>query len=119
MHEIVPQAKRILVPYQKGYPSALPILEAVRPAAAKLGVTLVEFPAENIAALDTELARRSKQNDRGFDAVVFIPESLATIKDAFAAIATYTRAKKIPIGGSSVATADFATLFAVTVDSVE
>ncbi|OGG11479.1 hypothetical protein A2Z00_02955 [Candidatus Gottesmanbacteria bacterium RBG_13_45_10] len=119
MHEIMPNAKRIFVPYQKGYPSALPILEAIRPAAAKLGVTLVEFPAENVAALDAELAKRSASGSLGFDAVVFIPESLSTMKDAFAAIAKYTRAKKIPIGGSSVATADFATLFAVTVDSVE
>lgn len=119
MHEIVPQAKRIWVPYQKGYPSTLPIMEAVRPAAAKLGMTLIEFPTENVTALNAELAKRSKQNDIGFDAVVFIPESLSTMKDAFATIISYTRAKKIPIGGSSVATEDYTTVFAVTVDNVE
>jgi putative ABC transport system substrate-binding protein len=119
MHEIVPQAKRIFVPYQKGYPSALPVLEAVRPAAVKLGVTLIEFPVENLAALDTELAKRSATGNLGFDAIVYIPEALSTMKDAFATIAKYTRAKKIPIGGSSVTAADYTTLFAVTVDSAE
>jgi putative tryptophan/tyrosine transport system substrate-binding protein len=119
LHEIVPQAKRIWLPYQKGYPSASAELEVVRPAAKSLGLTLIEFPSENLSALQAELARRAKASEMGFDAVLFIPESLSTTKDAFAVIAKYTRGKKIPVGGSSVATDDYGTIFAVTVDNGE
>jgi putative tryptophan/tyrosine transport system substrate-binding protein len=119
LHEIVPQAKKMWLPYQKDYPSAPAELVVVRSAAVKLGITLIEFPAQNLASLGAELERRSKTGDLGFDAVLFIPESLSTTKDAFATIANYTRAQKIPICGSSVSTADYGTIFAVTIDSVE
>ena len=91
LHEIVPQAKRIWLPYQKGYPTVLRNLEAVRPRAKALGITLIEFPAENLTALDNELARLTKGGNPGFDAIVFIPESLSTTKEAFAIIAKYTK----------------------------
>jgi putative tryptophan/tyrosine transport system substrate-binding protein len=119
LHEVVPQAKRIWLPYQKGYPSAIPELEAVRPAAESLGLKLIEFPSENVAALQAELKRRSASSDIGFDAVLFIPESLSTSKDAFVTIANYTRSRKIPVGGSSVSTEDYGTVFAVTIDNAE
>jgi putative tryptophan/tyrosine transport system substrate-binding protein len=117
LHEIVPQAKRIWLPYQKGYPSVPAELEALHPAAKTMGVTLIEFPAENLAALQTELARRAGSGDVGFDAVLFVPESLSTTKAAFDAVAKVTRPRKIPVGGSGVVTADYGTVFAVTVDS--
>lgn len=120
LHEILPNAKRIWLPYQKGYPSAPAELEAVRPYAQKLGVTLIEFPAENIAALEAELAKRAANQDMGFDAVLFIPESLSTTKASFAVVAKYTRSRKIPVGGSSVALDDaYSPVFAVTIDNAE
>lgn len=119
LHEIVPHAKRIWLPYQKGYPSAPAELDVVRKSAQAFGVTLIEFPAENLTALKAELGKRAQQKDIGFDAVLFIPESLSSTKEAFAAIAMYTRKLKIPVGGSSVAIDDYSTVFAVTVDNTE
>src|SRR3989339_1017037 len=111
LHEVVPQVKQIWLPYQKGYPSVPAELDVVRPAAKSLGLTLIEFPSENLVALQAELANRAKNKDLGFGAVLFIPESLSTTKEAFAAIAKYTRVKKIPVGGSSVTLDDYGTVF--------
>jgi putative ABC transport system substrate-binding protein len=119
MHEMVPQAKRIWVPYQKGYPSVPSQFEGLRPAAASLGVTLIEFPCDNLTHLNAELEGRSKSGDLGFDAVLFIPESLSTTRDAFKIISDYTRGPKIPVGGSFIVTEEYGTVFAVTVDNAE
>ena len=119
LHELVPQAKRIWLPYQKGYPAVPAQLELVRPVASSLGLTLIEFPSENLTHLQAELERRSQSGDMGFDAVLLIPESLSTTKAAFDAIANLTRERKIPVGGSRIVTENYGTLFAVTVNNTE
>src|SRR5204862_2918700 len=53
--ELAPKAKRLWVPYQKGYPNVPPQLEALRPAAAAAGVTLVEAPFANVTELQADL----------------------------------------------------------------
>jgi putative tryptophan/tyrosine transport system substrate-binding protein len=115
LHEIIPNAKRIWIPYQKGYPSASYELEVLRPVAASLGITLIEFPADNLAALQAELERRSNSGDMGFDAVLYIPESLSTTKDAFDIIAKFTRERKIPIGGTKIISGDYGTIFSASI----
>ncbi len=119
LHELMPQARRIWLPYQKNSPAVLPELEAVRPAAASLNITLIEFPCEDLAHLQAELKRRSQSGDMGFDAVIFIPEALSTTKADFEIIANFTRGRKIPIGGSAIVTKDYGTVFAVTVNNAE
>lgn len=119
LHEVVPQAKRIWLPFQQGYPTVGPELEAIRPEAKKLGVEVIEFPSKDLTTLEAELVRRSKLDDMGFDAVLLIPESLSTTKAAFEIIARYTKNQKIPIGGSSVGTESYGTVFAVTINNEE
>jgi putative ABC transport system substrate-binding protein len=119
LQKLVPKAKRIWLPYQKGYPSVPAELEILRPAAASLNLTLIEFASENLAHLQAELERRFKSGDMGFDAVLLIPESLSTIRAAFETIANFTRERRIPIGGSRIVTEDYGTLFAVTVNNTE
>ncbi|MBN2562450.1 MAG: ABC transporter substrate-binding protein [Phycisphaerae bacterium] len=119
LHELAPHAKRVWLPYQKNYPAVPPELDVVRPAAASLGVALMEFPADSLAHLRAELERRSQSDDIGFDAVLLIPESLSTTKAAFEIIADFTRERRIPVGGSAIVTEDYGTVFAVTVESAE
>ena len=119
LHEIVPQAKQIWLPYQKGYPTVPTELELVRQTATSLNLKLTEFASEDLARLQAELKRRSQSDDMGFDAVLLIPESLSTTKAAFDAIASYTKERKIPIGGSRIVTEDYGTLFAVTINNDE
>jgi putative ABC transport system substrate-binding protein len=120
LHEIVPQAKRIWLPYQKNYPGIPGQLVGVRQVAASLGVTLMEFPADGLTGLQAEMERRSQLSDIGFDAVLFIPESLSTIRTTFDTIARFTKERKIPIGGSFVVTEEgYGTIFAVTINDNE
>jgi putative tryptophan/tyrosine transport system substrate-binding protein len=119
LHEMIPQAKRIWLPYQKNYPGVQGQLVGVRQVAASLGVTLIEFPADGPTGLQAEMERRSKSSDIGFDAVLFLPESLSTIRASFDAIAKFTRERKIPIGGSFIVTEDYGTIFAVTISNDE
>ncbi|HXD08625.1 MAG TPA: ABC transporter substrate-binding protein, partial [Anaerolineales bacterium] len=53
--EIVPNAKRIFVPYLKGYPNVPGQLDAIRPQARDAGVELIEFAATSPVDLQSEL----------------------------------------------------------------
>lgn len=117
LREMLPEARRIWIPYQKDYPAAAYELQALRPVAASSGVTLIEFPADNLTHLQTELENRSKSGDIGFDAVLYIPESLSTTKAAFEIIAGFTRERKIPVGGTTILSGDYGTLFSVSISS--
>ncbi|OHB59891.1 MAG: hypothetical protein A2Y12_18915 [Planctomycetes bacterium GWF2_42_9] len=119
MHEMIPQAKRIWLPYQKGYSSVPAELSVLQKSLSYLDVNLIPFPAENIEHLQAELQRRNDLKDIGFDAVLLIPESLSTTRECFDVIAKYTRDRKIPIGGSFVTTEDYGTVFAVTINNKE
>jgi putative tryptophan/tyrosine transport system substrate-binding protein len=119
LHELVPQAQRIWLPYQQDYPAIPSELEILTPAAAALNLTIIEFSSKNLTHLQTELEQRSHSGDIGFDAVLLIPESLSTTKAAFQTIANFTRDQKIPVGGSRIVTDDYGTLFAVTVNNTE
>ena len=61
--EIAPEAKRIWIPYLEGYPSVPCQLEKLRKAADTYGVKILEFPARNVTAIQSELDRRSKNDD--------------------------------------------------------
>ncbi len=76
--DISPKAKRIWLPYLKGYPAVPSQLEKLRKAADIYGVTLIEFPAEDITDIQTELDRRSKNDDIGIDAVMHVTDPMGT-----------------------------------------
>ena len=116
--ELVPQAKRIWVPYQKGYPNIPPQLDALRPAAAAAGVTLVEAPFATVADLQADLQARTKSADIGMEAVLMLAEPLTLTPDAFMAIGAFAKAHKLPIGGALVTMGEYTTLFGVMVDNV-
>jgi len=98
--ELAPQAKRMLIPYQKGYLNVGPQLEAVRPAAAAAGVTLIEVPVSGAAELEADLQARAKSADMGFDAVLFIAEPLAVTPDALAVTGKFAAEHKMLFGGT-------------------
>ena len=119
MREIVPQAKRYYVPYQKGYPIVAPQLEMLRPAAAAAGITLVEFPAANKEELQAELDARAKSADLGFDAIFLIVEPLTVTPDPYAVVGKFAHEHKLPIGGALMAPdQDYGTIFGVSVNPI-
>jgi len=114
MHELAPQAKRILIPYQRGYPTVGPELEALRPVAEAAGVTLIEAPADNAAELDTILRAQAEGDDIGLDAILAVPETLSLTPDAFAVMARFAYEHKLPIGGALMEAEGYKSVFGVT-----
>jgi len=119
MREIAPQAKRMLIPYQKGYPIVAPQLDILRPAAAAAGVTQIEVPVANAAELQADLDARAKSADLGFDAIFIIVEPLAVTPDAYAVMGKFAYEHKLPIGGAFMSVGDkYGAIFGVNVDPI-
>ena len=119
LHQLVPQAKRVWIPYLQGYPSVPPVLEAMRPAAASLGVTLVEAPATSPADIQADLQARAKSADIGLDAILSIPEPLNVQPDAMMAIGKFATEHKVPMGGAFVSAEGYGIVFAALSNNVE
>jgi len=118
MCELVPSAKRMWIPYQRGYPIVASQLEVLRPAAAAVGVILEEAPADNAAELQTILDARAKSADIGMEAILFLAEPLAVTSDAFAVMGKFAAEHKLPIGGALMLVGDYGSVFGVNVDII-
>ena len=119
LRKIAPDAKRIWLPYQAGYPIVPPQLEALEPLAKAEGLTLISFPANNVGELQAELDRLSASDDIGIDAILNIVEPLAVAPDAFAVTAKFADEHELPMGGVYFAIDEYSSLFGVNVDFIE
>lgn len=119
MRQLAPQAKQMLVPYQKGYPIVTPQLEVLRPAAAAAGITLIEVPADNAAELEAELQELVQSADPGPDAVLIITEPLAVNPDAFVVMGKFATEHKAPIGGALISVGEYASIFGINVNNIK
>ncbi len=98
--EMVPNAKRIFVPYLKDYPNVPGQLDVIRPQAKSAGVELVEFAAGSPQEIQTELDKRAASNDIGFDAILMIAEPLCITPPFYDILGKFSYEHKIPIGGA-------------------
>jgi putative ABC transport system substrate-binding protein len=116
MRELVPDAKIMWIPYQRGYPIVANQMEVLHPVAETAGVTLIEFPADDAAELQAEFDRLVASGDIGFDAILFIPEPLSTMFDAFEVMGKFAYEHEIPIGGLMMQVGDYGSIFGINVD---
>jgi putative tryptophan/tyrosine transport system substrate-binding protein len=116
--EIVPQAKRIWVPYLQGYPTVASQLEALASLAKAAGVTLIEFPTD-AAGIQTELAARSTMKDVGMDAIVSVVDPLLTFPGVFTAVGKFAYEHKIPFGGIYDEAQEYKSIVGVDTDLAE
>jgi putative ABC transport system substrate-binding protein len=119
MLELVPEAERIWVPYQRGYPIVASQMEVLRPAAEASNVTLVEFPADDAAEVQAELEARVNSNDIDMDAILFIAEPLAVTPDAFEVMGEFAAEHDVPIGGALMSVGGYTSIFGVNVDIIK
>ncbi len=119
MRELVPEAKRMVVPYQRGYPIVPSQLEALGPVAEDAGVTLIELPADDAADVETGLEALAKEGDIGVDAILIIPEPLAVTPEPFLAMARFAFENKIPIGGAMMEVESYGSVFDVGINHFE
>jgi putative tryptophan/tyrosine transport system substrate-binding protein len=118
LHELVPQAKRFWVPYQKTSLIVPPQLEILRPAAATASVTLVETPVTTADELLADLAARDKASDAGIDAILLISEPLARTPAVYPKINDFAVKRKLTIGGVVAPMPGYATPFGVATDNI-
>jgi putative ABC transport system substrate-binding protein len=117
MQALVPEATRMLVPYQRGYPIVDSQLEMLRPAATAAGVTLIEAPVDNAAELEGDLQARAQSADIGIDAILIIPEPLGVTPAPFLVMARFATEHQIPFGGGAVMEVEgYGSIFDVGID---
>jgi putative ABC transport system substrate-binding protein len=117
MLDLAPNAKRLWIPYQRGYPIVASQMDVLYKAAVPVSVELIEFPASNADELQAELDARAESGDIGMDAILFIAEPLAVTPDAFGVMGKFAFEHKIPIGGAPMAVGGYESLFGVHVIS--
>jgi len=116
--ELVPQAKRLWVPYQKGYPIVASELALLYPAASSREVTLTEAPAADAAELEALLQARAQAADIGMDAILLIPEPLAVTPTTFRVLAEFAAEHHVPMGGALMSEGDYSTIFGLSTQNV-
>lgn len=117
MLKIAPDAKRIYVPYMKGYPTVAPQLESLRKAAADAGVTLIEAPIATPADVAADLNAHVSAGKPDFDAILTLVEPIYSNPNAFPVFAKFAYEHKIPLGGGYIQMGEYSSLFGVGVDA--
>lgn len=117
MRELAPQSKRIWIPYQRGYPIVESQLQALYPAAASAGVTLIEAPASDEVEIETLLEAQAESGNTGIDAILFLAEPLAVTPDVFVVMAKFAAEHKIPIAGALESVGEYESVFGVHVNN--
>jgi putative ABC transport system substrate-binding protein len=116
LRELIPGAKRMWVPYQRGYPVVESQLKVLRPAAAAEGITLLETPADNAAELEADLRTRTESGDIGLDVIaLLLAEPLAVTPAAIEAMGKFAQKHKVPLGGVMFSAGGYESLFGVNV----
>jgi putative ABC transport system substrate-binding protein len=118
MRTVLPEAKKMLIPYQRGYPIVAGELEKLRLAAEGTGVEFIEMPVDNGTELETNLQKYIQMHGVDFDAVLLIAEPIATVEKNILIMSKELERYKIPIGGVFFNTSDLNTFFGVNVDNV-
>lgn len=116
MRQLVPDAKRLLIPHQRGYPIVAPQLDAIRPAAEADGVTLIEMPLDNVAELEAELQKLAEDGDVGVDAILLLAEPFFVAPDSFPILSAFAEEHQLPIGGNVFFAEGYNSMFGVDID---
>ncbi len=117
-HEMVPNARRIWIFYQRGYPIVASQLEVLRPVAVSLGVALTEKAADNAAEIHAILQKQVKTKDIGMDAILIIAEPLITTTEAYDLLGKFAAEHKIPVGGALSSAVNDDSLFGVSTENI-
>src|SRR6266508_2727992 len=115
--EMVPDAKRVFVPYFKGYPNVPGQLDAIRPQAKSLGVELIEYGTTSPQDLQAELDKYANSSDGGLDAILLIAEPVSGTPVFFTVLGKYSYEHKIPIGGTLMTMDGYSSVFGLLPDA--
>jgi putative ABC transport system substrate-binding protein len=100
LHELVPDAARVVVPYLKDYPTVAPALDALELIAKPRGITVIEVPLTAPSEINDFFARHANKND--IDAIVMIPEPISTVPALIDSVHAFAEAEGIPVISNGV-----------------
>jgi putative ABC transport system substrate-binding protein len=111
LRQIMPDAERVWACYDKNYPTAQPALEAMRPIAKSLGMTLIEVPVSTIPEMVADLEARAAADDPSIDAMILMPDTFNHSPAGWGAISQFAAENKIPLCGSFLYTVEGGSIF--------
>jgi putative tryptophan/tyrosine transport system substrate-binding protein len=118
LHEVLPNAKRVWIPYLKDYPTVAPSIKELAMSAKSFGITLIEVPfstpPEIIAYLNAH-----KISGLGADAILLIPEPICITSAFTDPIYEFADTNKIPIISASVLNLDYGPLIGLIASNAE
>jgi putative ABC transport system substrate-binding protein len=109
--EIAPEVERVWIGYDVNNPNTAAALETLRPAAASMGLTLVEAAATTPAELAADLAARAAADDIGMDAMILMPDGFNHTTDGLAMLTQFAAEHRVPLGGSLLYTVQAGAVF--------
>lgn len=109
--EIAPHVKRVWIGYDKNHSNTTPTLEVLRPAAASLGVVLVEVPAGTLGDLEADLKFRATSADLGLDAIILMLDGFNQGPKGYALLNTFAAQHKVPLAGGILSTVEQGAVF--------
>lgn len=119
LHQLAPQAKRIGIIYNLNYPANKSQLEALQPASASMGLSLVEIPVTRVDEIQADLQTRASAADIGLDGILIITDDLSQSPDGWPMISQFAAEHNIPIAGSAAFEADAGAVISFIPDTVE
>jgi ABC-type branched-subunit amino acid transport system substrate-binding protein len=111
LNDIMSGLRRLYIAYQADYATAPSTLEALRPAAAALGMELVETQITSTEDIAADLEARAQAEDIGIDAIMIMPDAISQSTDSWALISQFATEHNVPIVGNTVAQAKQGALF--------
>ncbi len=116
--QLLPNAKKIFVPYLKNYPTVPNQLDAIHPQAASAGVELIEFAATSPEELQAKLDSFVSADGVGIDAIMQLAEPLSITPAFYSISGKFSYKHKVPIGGASMSIeGEYASLFGLLPDA--
>ncbi len=100
LHQLAPNATRVLLPVFRNYPTVAPAMAAIAPIVEKYHLTVIEMPFSGPAEVVSYLEEHDKKGDVGFDAILVLPQPLAGIPALIDPIYAFANTHNLPIGGA-------------------
>lgn len=112
--DIVPNAKRIFIPYLNGYLNVPGQLDVIEPQAKSLGIELITYGANSPADLQEEL---DKISGNKIDAILLIADPLSITPVFFSVLGKYSYEHKIVVGGAPISADGYDSIFGLIPDA--
>ncbi len=117
--QLVPNAKKILIPYFTDYPTLPPQLEAIAPLAKAAGVTIIEAPitsGDEMQSFFDDLLAGSAEGEPDIDAIMYLVGPAAVSPDIVSKVAQFSAEYQIPITTGTFLSDDSWTIMDLNVD---